>query len=102
MKVLVNGETKELTAYVNGCYGTEWTRDLLGNYDALHYDRENDEYTMTEDEFEWWENVINTLNEVSELQNELDTDDREEYDLEDWPNDLDDEVEAKLNWLKNR
>lgn len=37
MKILVNGIEKELIAI--GANGVEWTGDLLGNYDALHYGR---------------------------------------------------------------
>lgn len=36
MKILVNGTEKELIA--RGMNGIEWTQDLLGNHDALHYD----------------------------------------------------------------
>lgn len=99
MKVMVNGEVRELTAI--GINGIEWTNDLLGNYDALHYDDELDEYAMTEDEFDWWEPVVDMLNEINELEQELDEDSRAEYEAEFWPSDLDDESRARLEWLKN-
>lgn len=100
MKILVNGVERELVA--NGINGVEWTNDLLGNYDALHYNTDIDEYEMTEEEFDWWSEVIDMLNEVSELENELDSDTREEYEAESWASDLDDETRGRLNWLKER
>ena len=45
MKILVNGAERELIA--NGINGIEWTNDLLGNYDALHYDSELEAYTLS-------------------------------------------------------
>ncbi len=100
MKILVNGAERELIA--NGINGIEWTNDLLGNYDALHYDSELEAYTLSEDEFDWWEEVIELLNEVVELEESLSSDDREEYDTETWPGDLDDEAKARLAWLKSK
>lgn len=100
MKILVNGVERELVA--NGINGVEWTNDLLGNYDALHYNADLGQYTMDEEEFEWWSEVIDMMNEVSELENELDADDREEYEAEIWASDLDDEMRGKLSWLKEK
>lgn len=99
MKVVVNGEARELTAM--GINGIEWTTDLLGNYDALHYDNDTDEYTMAEDEFEWWKPVVDMLNEINELEQELGEDARGKYESEYWPSDLDDEAKARLDWLKS-
>ncbi len=100
MTIMVNGKARELKAI--GKNGIEWTNDLLGNYDALHYDEEQDAYTMDEDEFEWWEPVVEMLNEISGLEEELDEDARQEYETEYWPSDLDDEAKARLEWLKSR
>jgi len=80
MKILVNGTEKELTAI--GKNGVEWTNDLLGNYDALHYDEDEDAYTMSEDEFDWWESVVKDLNKAQELEDELLDDMGEEDQLE--------------------
>lgn len=99
MTILVNGEARELEAI--GKNGIEWTNDLLGNYDALHYDDEHEAYTMSEDDFEWWEPVVDMLNEINDLEEELDEDARTEYEAEYWPSDLDDECRARLEWLKN-
>lgn len=100
MKVLVNGIEKELIAI--GANGVEWTEDLLGNYDALHYDVDVDEYIMSGEEFEWWTPVIDKLNKIEDLLAELDEETRAEFDQEDWPYDLDDMTESELEWLKNK
>lgn len=100
MTIMVNGVAKELAAI--GENGLEWTNDLLGNYDALHYDEDTEQYTMTEDEFEWWKPVVEMLNQISDLEDELDEDARAEYEAEDFNYcDLDDDVKARLEWLKN-
>lgn len=100
MKILVNGEERELVA--NGINGVECTNDLLGNYDALHYNADLEQYTMDEEEFEWWVDVVDMLNEVSELESELDSDAWEEYEAESWASDLDDETRSRLMWLRER
>ena len=99
MTIMVNGKEMELKAI--GKNGIEWTNDLLGNYDTLHYDEEQDTYTMTEDEFAWWEPVVEMLNQIGDLEEELDEDARAEYEAECWPSDLDDEARARLDWLKS-
>ena len=50
MEIYVNGTKKELEAI--GTNGVEWTNDLFGNYDALHYDTKTEQYTMTEEELD--------------------------------------------------
>lgn len=100
MIIMVNGAIKELEAI--GKNGIEWTNDLLGMYGALNYDKDSEQYTMAEDDFEWWESVINMLNEINNLEDELDEDTRAEYEAEYWPSDLDDEARARLEWLKSK
>ena len=99
MTILVDREVKELEAI--GKNGIEWTEDLLGSYEALHYDEEREQYTMTKEEFEWWVPVVDMLNEINDLENELDEDTRAEYEAEYWPSDIDTEAKARLEWLKN-
>lgn len=99
MTIMVNGVAKELEAI--GKNGIEWTNDLLGNYDALRYDEDNEQYTMAEDEFAWWEPVVEMLNEINDLEEELDEDARAEYEAGCWPSDLDDEAKSRLEWLKD-
>lgn len=99
MKILVDGKEMELKAI--GKNGIEWTNDLLGDYDALHYDKEQDACTMTKEEFAWWEPVVEMLNEINNLEEELDEQARAEYEAEYWPSDLDNEAKARLEWLKS-
>lgn len=56
LRIKETGEMKDLT--IIGSNGVEWTRDLLGNNNAAHYNGENEEYEMTEGDFEWWEEYI--------------------------------------------
>ena len=65
MEIIVNGAKKELAAYENGKNGLEWTEDLLGNYNALKYDNENECYKMSEEDFNWWEKQIKKLNKIA-------------------------------------
>lgn len=100
MTILVNGVAMELRAI--GKNGIEWTNDLLGNYDALRYDEEQEAYTMSEEDFAWWEPVVDMLNEINDLEKELDEGAMEEYEAEGFDYcDLDDECKARLEWLKN-
>lgn len=99
MTIVVNGDERELRAVSSN--GIEWTNDLLGGYGSLHYDNSLDQYTMTDDEFEWWEPVVEMLNEINKLEDKLDEDLKEEYDAEYWPDDLDDGSSARLEWLKD-
>lgn len=98
MTILVNGAGRELEAI--GKNGIEWTNDLLGNYGALHTD-EDGNYTMTEDDFEWWAPVVDMLNEINDLEDDLGEEIMAEYAAEDFSySDLDDEARARLEWLK--
>lgn len=101
MTIFVNGEARELE--VIGKNGIEWTNDLLGSYDALHYDEEQEVYAMSEDDFAWWKPVVDMLNEINELEEELGEDAGAEYETENFDySDLDDECRARLGWLKSR
>jgi hypothetical protein len=76
MKIRINetNEVKDLTI-IDRNTGLEWTRDLLGNNDALNYDDDDEIHTMSQDDFEWWEEYINDYEadeeEKEELINEL-------------------------------
>lgn len=100
MRILVNGEERELRAVTSD--GIEWTGDLLGDYDDLHYDRETDDYTMSEEAYAWWEVLIDKLNQINELEDELDDEARSEYiaGAFDGP-DLESETDMRLKWLKS-
>lgn len=58
MKFLVDGVEKELT--VKDKNGIEWTADWMdiNNQGYVHYDKENNIYTMSKDNYEWWEGIL--------------------------------------------
>ena len=98
MTIMVNGEARELTAI--GISNVEWTRDLLGNYGALHMD-DDDNYTMSSEDFDWWSGVVEKYNEVVELEQMLSQDAKEEYESEPLSDsDLDFELDRRLGWLR--
>ena len=79
MKILVNGDIKHLTATDNN--GMEYTNDLLGMYDALHYNNDDEEAIMTADDFAWWIEIVDQLNKISTLQEiAYNNGNREEFD----------------------
>lgn len=65
--------------------GIEWTYDLLGNYDALHYTIDTEEYEMDQEEYEWWQKYIENHEadeqEVMELAEELGIDEWEIWEI---------------------
>jgi len=79
--------------------GIDWTTDLLGNHDALpEYDADTDSYQMSQDDYEWWSDLINRYQEADnrfyELCQELPENERNELreaaqgisvDLENYP-----------------
>lgn len=69
MIILVNGAERELVVSNDGI---EWTNDLLGNYDALHYDEDTEQYTMSEDDFEWWAEICPRIEDIYERVAEAD------------------------------
>ena len=99
MEIMVDGKEQELTAV--GKNGVELTEDLLGNYGALHYDEDHEIFTMSQEEFEWWEPIVEKLNKISELEDALTPEDKEKYyqtDLSD--PDLGSEVDLRMSWLQ--
>ena len=100
MTIFVDGKEQELTA-VNAVSGDEWTKDLLDSYDALHYDEDHEIYTMSQEDFEWWQPVVEKLNKISELEDALTPEDREIYyqaQLSD--PDLEKEADQRMIWLQ--
>ena len=103
MEIMVNCVKKELAAYENGKNGLEWTEDLLGNYNALNYNNENECYEMSEMDFNWWEKQIKKLNKIAVLEERLSSEEREEYLKENFDScDLEKEIEEKLVWLSGK
>ncbi len=97
MLIMVNGKEKELTA--KGIHGVEYTRDLFGG--SVEYDEEQGEYVMSEEDFAWWNRIVNMMNEIHDLEEELDEDDLLAYQNECFGCDLESETEGKLEWLKS-
>lgn len=109
IRIIETGEIKELT--IIGANGCEWTQDLLGNNNAVTYNNESEQYEMSQDDFEWWEEYINNYiadeKEIKELAEELGIDESEIYErINDFiSNDLEDEHNINQNVIaefKNR
>lgn len=97
MIILVGGEQKELKAVRDGI---DYTEDLLASYDELKKDNDGN-CIMSNDDFEWWDNMVDMLNEMYQLTNKLDDDAMAEYDAVDFGSlDLIDDTQARLDWLK--
>lgn len=79
MKLLVNGEIKELNIYDNN--GIEWSNDLIGN-NTFWSDYKTDEETelkiVDEDFFDWWKEYIENYTADEAEMRDLAT----EYDLD--------------------
>lgn len=75
MKVLVNGELKELVLYEieNGYVLTNWVIDFIGDHiiDDFTYDEERDVYITDQETFEWWEKVIKDRQKLDERIDDL-------------------------------
>ena len=68
MYVRVNNKLKELSI-INRDTGIEWTVDLISNSDpsALKVNKERNEYEMSEEDYDYWFNIIDGLNEIEDL-----------------------------------
>jgi hypothetical protein len=82
IKILESGKIEELEAVSSS--GVEFTRDLLGNNDALHFNDDTDEFEMKEEDFDWWKEYIDNYNsdeikkeEIIEELNDLELDGKE-------------------------
>lgn len=60
MKILVNGIKKELVTIGSNCI--ERTQDLFGNANVLDYNEDLEQYTMSDDDFDWWSEYIDNAN----------------------------------------
>lgn len=63
MKVLVNGQIKELNI-IDREHGVNYVRDFVGNYGALSdgqftYDEDQGVFLASEETFAWWDKVLN-------------------------------------------
>lgn len=69
MKILVNGEERNLSI-IDRKSGCDWILDLLGNYNALVQD-ENENYVMDEDDYNWWSEYIAGVEKYEDLAEEM-------------------------------
>lgn len=73
IRIKKTNELKDLSIVDSN--GIEWTGDLLGNNNAISYNNETEEYEMSEDDFEWWNEYItnyeNDEKEIEELAEDL-------------------------------
>ena len=99
MEIVVNGVKKEL--YIGCKNGVDCARDLIGNDENLVYNEDAEQYEMSEEAFEWWEALAETINEVTELEDELSTEQWKVYDAENFNYcDIDAEYDARLDFLR--
>ena len=57
---------------------------------------------MSDDEFEWWNEIVEKLNKINDLETELSEEKFAEYEEEDFDSaDLETEVNARLEWLES-
>jgi len=69
MKILVNGEERNLSI-IDRNSGCDWILDLLGNYNALVQD-ENENYVMDGDDYNWWSEYIAGVEKYEDLAEEM-------------------------------
>jgi hypothetical protein len=103
-RIKESGEVKDLTIIDKN--GIEWTGDLLGNNNALEYNKTTDEHVLSEEDFDWWKQYIKDFNadaeEAEELAEELGIEESEiweEYNMM-ATNDLNDEHDIKQHIFK--
>lgn len=58
IRIKETGKLGELHIY--DCHHIDWAQDCIGNNGGLHYDRESGEYTMTQEEYDWWADYLKT------------------------------------------
>ena len=70
--------------YDRDMVGLDYICELLGNNDALNYNKETEEYELKQDDYKWWLGYINNheqdVQEVFKLADELDIDENEIWD----------------------
>ena len=104
IRIKETGELKELVIRDTET-NVEWTNDLLGNHDATDYNKETEEYEMSNDDFEWWNEYITNHKkdgaEIEYVADQLGIDKSEIYEAiqENITNDLGDEHSIKQSVL---
>ena len=104
MRVLVNGEMKELEAI--GVNGIDWTEELLGQHSVgeFHWNDETETYETDENSFEWWKEMVEKLNHMQELENDLTDVEKERYfyEMSDADMSLEDDTNRRVTWLEEK
>lgn len=80
MRIIIK-ETKQIEdlSIIDPRQGTDWICDMLGNADALgKYDEENDAYSMSQEDYEWWADYVASYQEADDKLNEHDLDEQQE------------------------
>jgi hypothetical protein len=80
MRIIIE-ETKEIESLsiIDPKQGTDWIGDMLGNADALgEYDEENNAYSMSQDDYEWWAEYVALYQKADDKLNEYDLDAQQE------------------------
>jgi hypothetical protein len=110
VKIIETGVEETLCA-VDAASGCDWTRDLIGNYDAFNDGQfseidDSGVYLCSQATYDWWSAVIDNLNKADEMV--LEAKDRDlwsdevERDYQEIGNmDLDDQAAACVDFLQN-
>ena len=80
MRIIIE-ETKqiEILSIIDPKQGTDWIGDMLGNADALgEYDEENDAYNMSQEDYDWWADYVDSYQKADDKLNEYDLDAQQE------------------------
>jgi hypothetical protein len=69
--IIETGAQEELSI-IDPKTGIAWTKDLLGNYDALpDFDEETGTYKMSQEDFNWWSDLIDRYQAADDRFHEL-------------------------------
>lgn len=101
-KILVDGKIKELIIVDEN--GVEWSNDLIGGFsDVKHLEEEEAQWEMSQDQFEWFEELIEMIDSQKDLEEEyrhkIGNLPQEYYDIP-MCEETYDGVEKSLAWLK--
>ena len=100
MKILVNGIEKELELRDSET-NQEYTEDVIGSYEILKYD-DFDCCIMTEEQFNWWKNVICEMQKINDILSDASDELKFEFSKLDFGcSDLDDDIHNQLEWLES-
>ncbi len=68
---IYNTTTKEvILTIIDRNTGCEWTNDLIGNAGDLHYNSDREMAEMSQEQYEWWSNIIEGLEKIEDLTEE--------------------------------